>query len=95
LAGEVLRPQDVPALMPSVTEPESDTATERLASRLADPLASANGANRPCLVRPRPRLRPAARVAEGQSATESEVPTVLVYELPTASVAEAPMVSVN
>jgi hypothetical protein len=39
-------------LIPSVTERESDTAADALASLLADPVKSANGANVPCLLRP-------------------------------------------
>jgi hypothetical protein len=74
----VLSPQDVLALIPSVTDRESDHAAEVLASRLAEPLTSANGAKLPCLLCPRPRLRPAVSVAEPESVTESAVPTVLV-----------------
>jgi hypothetical protein len=55
-AREVFQPQDVLALMPSVIERESDTAVEVLASRLADPVNSANGAGDPRRLRLRPRL---------------------------------------
>jgi hypothetical protein len=94
-ARDVLSPHDVLSLIPAVRDRESDSAAELLASRLADPLPSANGANVTGRVRPRPRLRPAVSVADRESATESDVPTVLVYESPAVSVTEAPTVSVN
>src|ERR1700722_11378466 len=77
-AREVLQPQDVLALMPSVIARESDTATEELWSRLADPVPAPNGAKPDDRLRPWPRLRPAVRLAETESDTESAVPTVLV-----------------
>ena len=49
--------EDVPELMPSVTERESELPTEKLVSLLAVPVKSPNGANLPWW--PRPRLRPA------------------------------------
>jgi hypothetical protein len=77
-AREVIQPHEVLALMPSVIERESESAADELASRLAEPLISPNGANRAGPLRPVPRLRPAVKVAEPESATESAIPTVLV-----------------
>ena len=56
-------------------------------------LKSPNGA-RPPWLRPRPRLPPAFRPTDTEPATESAVPTVLVYESPQVSVSDVPTVSV-
>jgi hypothetical protein len=77
-AREVFQPHDVPALIPSVTERESDQAADALASRLTDAVKSANGANAPVRLRPRPRLSPAVSVADTEPVLESAMPTVLV-----------------
>ena len=75
---EVLIPQAVLALMPSVIDRESDVPRELLVSRLADPVTWPNGANESWRLRPRPLLRPRLSLTETVSATESAVPTVLV-----------------
>ena len=77
-AADVLTPQDVPELMPSVMESESEVPLETLASLLAVPVKSPNGANAPWRLRPRPRLRPEVLLTDTEPATESAVPTVLV-----------------
>src|ERR1019366_1875054 len=77
-ARDVLTPQDVLELMPSVSETESELAREKLWSLLAVPVESANGANAPCRLRPRPVLAPAVSLTDAESDTESAVPTVLV-----------------
>ena len=75
-AREVVRPQLVPVLIPSVSDVESETAADVLASLLAAPEKSANGSNVRCLLRP--RLRPEVTVIESDPARDSEVPAELV-----------------
>jgi hypothetical protein len=77
-AWEVLRPQDVPVLMPAVIDVESEVPVEVLVSRLTEPVKSPNGPAPPAWLRPRPRLRPAVSLTETESLTESAVPIVLV-----------------
>ena len=77
-ALDVLTPHDVPELMPSVMDSESDVPRETLESLLTVPVKSPNGAKAPCWLRPRPRLRPEVLLTDAESATESAVPTVLV-----------------
>src|SRR5215472_13896144 len=73
---DVLSPHEVPVLMPALTDRESASAAEKLASWLAEPLTAANGANPPAL-RPLPLVRPVVVVSDRESATECAVPAVL------------------
>jgi hypothetical protein len=77
MAVEVLRPQDVLALMPSVNDCDSLVPLDRLTSWLPDQVRCPSGAGSD-LVRPRPRLRPDVWLVDDESDSESAVPTVLV-----------------
>ena len=78
IAVEVLIPQAVLELMPSVIDRESDVPCDPLVSRLRDRVTWPNGAKASWRAAPRPRLWPTLSLTETVSANESAVPTVLV-----------------
>ena len=77
IARDVVTPQDVLVLIPSVSESVSLVPRDSLASVLSDPDRGASGAP-PGRARPRPRLRPEVWLRDRPRETDCAVPTVEV-----------------
>ncbi len=77
IARDVVTPQDVLALIPSVSESVSLVPRDSLASVLSEPDLGASGAP-PGRARPWPRLRPELSLRDRLSDTDCAVPTVEV-----------------
>jgi hypothetical protein len=77
IARDVVIPQDVLVLFPSVRESDSLVPRDWVASVLPDPVRGASGAP-PALAWPRPRLCPELWLRDSARDTDRAVPTVEV-----------------